>query len=153
MVAVVEASAVLPTGPAAILPSVPNLPFPFITERAPSAFITRTTKSVDSAPICKPKLPPLDRIMIGAPQGPSNFSPLRQFITPLPYWAPTTSPAFLTLGRITTQTDLLSTLIGSPFSLSAASSLNTFAALWTLSLGSSARASDETEHRAAATKT
>jgi len=61
-----------------MLASVPNLALPFITAFAPPGFITRMTKSVASAPICKPKLPPLDRIMIGAPQGPSNFSPLRQ---------------------------------------------------------------------------
>jgi hypothetical protein len=60
------------------------------------------------------------------------------------------NPAFLTEGRIITQTDLLSKLIGKPFSLSAASSLNTVLALTTLSLGDSACAKNETEHNAAA---
>src|SRR4249919_3257389 len=152
MVAVVEASAALPTGPAAILVSAPNLAFPFITERAPASFITIMTKSVACPPICKPKLPPLDRIIIGALQGPSKFAPLRQFMTPWPYWAPTMNPAFLTEGRIITQTDLLSKLIGRPFSLSAASSLNTVLALTTLSLGDSACARNEMEHSAAAAR-
>src|SRR6516225_4815194 len=140
MVAVVEACAVPPVGPAAILASAPNLALPFITARAPAGFITRITKSVASPPACKPKLPPLDRIVIGALQDPSNFSPLRQLMTPRPYWAPTINPTFLTEGRIITQTALLSVLIGRPCSLSAASSLNTLPALATLSLGSSARA-------------
>src|SRR5215471_10857919 len=122
MVAVVEASAVPPTGPAAILASAPNLALPFITERAPAGFITRMTKSVASPPACRPKLPPLDRIMIGALQGPSNLSPPRQLMIPLPYWAPTMNPAFLTEGRIITQTAWLRVLVGRPLFLSAASS-------------------------------
>src|SRR6516165_5788616 len=122
MVAVVEACAVPPVGPAAILASAPNLALPFITARAPAGFITRMTKSVAWPPACKPKLPPLDRIIIGALQGPSNFSPPRQLIIPRPYSAPTINPAFLTEGRIITQTDWLSKLVGRPLFLSAASS-------------------------------
>src|SRR5271169_4709688 len=54
--------------------------------------------------------------MTGAPQGPLKSAPVRQVMTPRPYDAPTINPAFFTLGRTMTHSDLFNRPVGIPLS-------------------------------------
>src|SRR5215469_3294407 len=86
--------------------------------------------------------------MMGVCHLPVKLAPLRQLMRPLPYWAPTMNPAFLTDGRMMTQAAWFSRLWGMPLE-ALSSSRKTWADAVTLSFvaAASARALRVTEHR------
>src|SRR5215831_16084205 len=87
--------------------------------------MTRSTRSVDEKPACKPALPFASCMNTGGPQA----APCLQLITPSPNSPPTMKPAFFIPGITTTHSALFQTLSGIFLSCMVRISVSTVVAL------------------------
>src|SRR5688572_27854741 len=112
--ALVAAVALRPTGPAAAAISPRSVKRSCSSCSRPFLFMTSSTRSTDSAPICQPMLPPLMLMNAGADHWFAARS--RLLITPLPCLPPMTKPPLIRFGMTTMASARSSRYCGMPSS-------------------------------------